>query len=103
MNQYRHCQLPGDITPDFKVIDKGEVPLFIVLPFSILSVVDRNEMSRFPASQANALMVKEQQELSSYRIDGGSWDKQIMRKDILLYAVRKGSFFTGNSNMFDAR
>lgn len=125
-HQYWRCQLPDDITPDFKVMAKDETPGVNGLPFSSLSLIDGNDMSRFPASHGSALMLKEQQELSPHRIDGGSfaqkmafsvapyvedplsasylnvhakpWDKNLS-SDNLLNGVREGTSFNGNSDM----
>lgn len=125
-HQYWRCQLPDDITPDFKVMEKDETPVVNGLPFSSLSLIDGNDVSRFPASHGSALMLKEQQELSPHRIDGGSfaqkmpfsvapyvedplsvsylnvhakpWDKNLS-SDNLLNGVREGTSFNGNSDM----
>lgn len=128
-HQYWRCQLPDDITPDFKVMEKDETLGVNGLPFSSMSLIDGNEMARFPSSHGSALMLKEQQELSPHRIDGGSfaqkmgysvapyvedplsvsylnvhakpWDKQILSNDDLLNGVKEGTSFNGNSDMLN--
>ncbi|WOG85526.1 hypothetical protein DCAR_0104716 [Daucus carota subsp. sativus] len=128
-HQYWRCQLPDDITPDFKVMEKDETLEVNGLPFSNLSIIDGVEMSRFPASHGSALMLKEQQELSPHQIDGGNfsqkmgysvapyvedpipssylnahaepWDKHISSTGNLLNGMGDATAFNGNSDMLN--
>lgn len=69
--QYWRHQLPDDITPDFKAPVEDDSKGINSLPFSSLSLVDRNESSRFfSPSSAGSYMLKDQQESSPHRING---------------------------------
>ncbi|KAA8546205.1 hypothetical protein F0562_003056 [Nyssa sinensis] len=125
-HQYWRCQLPDDITPDFKVMGKDdESQRTNRLPFSSLSLHDDFETSRLSASTGSGFMLNEQQELSTHRINGNSftekarysvshygedpssacflhlpakpWDKQIVNNDQLLTGVREGHRYNRNS------
>ncbi|GFZ08701.1 hypothetical protein Acr_20g0005090 [Actinidia rufa] len=124
-HQYWCRQLPDDITPDFNVMGEDESQGINGIPFSMLSLHDGNETSRFSASTGTGFGLKEQHELSSRGINGNSfaekmrysvpsygedvssanflhlptkpWDKSIVNNDQLLSTVRDGLPYSGNS------
>ncbi|XP_057467712.1 polyadenylate-binding protein-interacting protein 7 [Actinidia eriantha] len=124
-HQYWCRQLPDDITPDFNVMGEDESQGINGIPFSMLSLHDGNETSRFSASTGSGFGLKEQHELSSRGINGNNfsekmrysvpsygedvssanflhlptkpWDKSIVHNDQLLSTVRDGLPYSGNS------
>ncbi|KAG2666841.1 hypothetical protein I3760_15G084600 [Carya illinoinensis] len=64
-HQYWRCQLPDDITPDFKVMGQDDSQGIGNLSLAGLSLHDDSDASRFP--------VYEQQELSSQSTNGNSF------------------------------
>ena len=124
-HQYWCRQLPDDITPDFKVMGEDESQGINGIPFSMLSLHDGNETSRFSASTGSGFGLKEQHALSSHGINGNSfaekmrysvpsygedvssvnflhlptktWDKSIVNNDQLLSTVRDRLPYSGNS------
>ncbi|PSS01352.1 Polyadenylate-binding protein [Actinidia chinensis var. chinensis] len=124
-HQYWCRQLPDDITPDFNVMGEDESQGINGIPFSMLSLHDGNETSRFSASTGSGFGLKEQHELSSRGINGNSfaekmrysvpsygedvssadflhlptkpWDKSIVNNDQLLSTVRDRLPYSGNS------
>ncbi|GFS43555.1 hypothetical protein Acr_00g0085750 [Actinidia rufa] len=71
-HQYWRRQLPDDITPDFKVMGEDESQGINGIPFSMLSLHDGNETSRFSASMGSGFVLKGQHELPSRGINGNS-------------------------------
>ncbi|XP_057502906.1 polyadenylate-binding protein-interacting protein 7-like isoform X2 [Actinidia eriantha] len=124
-HQYWRRQLPDDITPDFKVMGEAESQGINGIPFSMLSLHDGNETSRFSASTGSGFVLKGQHELPSRGINGNivtekmrysvpsygedvsstnflhlptkPWDKSIVDNDQLLSTVRDGLPYSGNS------
>ncbi|PSS19235.1 Polyadenylate-binding protein [Actinidia chinensis var. chinensis] len=124
-HQYWRRQLPDDITPDFKVMGEDESQGINGIPFSMLSLHDGNETSRFSASMGSGFVLKGQHELPSRGINGNSvtekmrysvpsygedvsstnflhlptkpWDKSIVDNDQLRSTVRDGLPYSGNS------
>ena len=122
-HQYWRCQLPDDITPDFKVMGEDESQALGGLSLAGLSLHDNTETSRFSAG--SGYLLNEQQELSSHHVNGNSftekmryssapygedpssaafmhlsnkpWDKQIVHGDQLLSNGREGTPYNGNS------
>ncbi|XP_038700843.1 polyadenylate-binding protein-interacting protein 7-like isoform X2 [Tripterygium wilfordii] len=109
--QYWRCQLPDDITPDFKVMSEDESQGLGGLSLAGLSLHDGNEASRFPISTGSGYVLNGPPELSprvngnifgekmkysaaSYvedpslasflQLPGKPWDKQIVNSDQLL-------------------
>ena len=69
--QFWQCQLPDDITPDFKVM--GEESLEVDnLSFSGLSLHDSNEANRFSTSVGTGYLFNEQLDASSHHTNGGA-------------------------------
>lgn len=124
--QYWSCQLPDDIIPDFNVVGEDDSTGIEDLPFSDLSLIDVDERARLPgASTGNSLILKEQQNFSPHRINGGSyadkigfsassyrdapssgsyhtasakpWDRQIINNDHQLNSVSEGPLYNRNS------
>lgn len=123
-HQFWRCQLPDDITPDFKVMgeEESQAPLG-GLSLAGLSLHDNTETSRF--STGSGYILNEQQELSPHQVNGNSftekmryaaspytedpsaatflhlsnkpWDKQIVHGDQLLSNGREGTPYIGNS------
>ncbi|RVW52277.1 Polyadenylate-binding protein-interacting protein 7 [Vitis vinifera] len=122
-HQYWRCQLPDDITPDFKVMGEDESQALGGLSLAGLSLHDSTETSRFSAG--SGYILNEQQELSPHHVNGNSftdkmrysaspygedpssatflhlpnkpWDKQIVHGDQLLSNGREGTPYNGNS------
>lgn len=70
-HQFWQCQLPDDITPDFKVM--GEESLEVDnLSFSGLSLHDSNEANRFSTSVGTGYLFNEQLDASSHHTNGGA-------------------------------
>lgn len=73
VHQYWRCQLPDDITPDFKVTGEDESSQGLnSLPLAGLSIHDDHETSRFPSSNGSRYILNEQQELSQHHLNGNS-------------------------------
>ncbi|KAF5743148.1 pentatricopeptide repeat-containing protein [Tripterygium wilfordii] len=124
-HQYWHCQLPDDITPDFKVMSEDESQGLGGLSLAGLSLHDGSEASRFPASTGSGYVLNGQPELyprvsgniftekmnysaASYveddpssasflQLPGKPWDKKIVNNDQLLGNGRDGHPYNGNS------
>ncbi|KAH7564824.1 hypothetical protein ACOSQ2_008853 [Xanthoceras sorbifolium] len=120
-HQYWRCQLPDDITPDFKVMNEDESQGHASLSLAGLSLHDGSEGSRFPVSTGSGYVLTEQREISPHHINGNSfvekmrypassygedpatanflhlsakpWDKQIVGSD----HVTEGHSYNGNS------
>ncbi|XP_027354885.1 polyadenylate-binding protein-interacting protein 7-like [Abrus precatorius] len=75
VHQYWRCQLPDDITPDFKVMGEDESQGLNDNDLSLagLSIHDDNEASRFPASKGSGYIINEHEELSQQYINGNSF------------------------------
>ncbi|TKY58072.1 Polyadenylate-binding protein-interacting protein 7 [Spatholobus suberectus] len=71
-HQYWRCQLPDDITPDFKVMGEDESQGLNNLSLAGLSINDDNESSMFP-SKGSRYMLNEQQELSQQHLNGNTF------------------------------
>lgn len=124
--QYWSCQLPDDITPDFNVVGEDDITGIAELQFSDLSLINVNERARLPgASTGGSLILKEQQNFSPHRINGGSytdkvgfssaayrdaqssvsyhtestkpWDRQILNNDHQLNSVTEGPLYNRNT------
>ncbi|KAJ7958425.1 Polyadenylate-binding protein-interacting protein 7 [Quillaja saponaria] len=72
-HQYWRCQLPDDITPDFKVMGEDESQGFGNLSLAGLSLPDDNESSRFHASKGSGYILNEQHEFSRQHFNGNSF------------------------------
>lgn len=72
VHQYWRCQLPDDITPDFKVMGEDEPQGLNSLSLAGLSIHDDHE-SRFPSSNGSRYLLNEQQELSQQHLNGNSF------------------------------
>ncbi|KAJ1430128.1 Smr domain [Sesbania bispinosa] len=72
-HQYWRCQLPDDITPDFKVMGEDESQDLNNLSLGGLSIHDDNESSRFPSSKGSRYILNEQQELSQQHLNGNNF------------------------------
>uniref|UniRef100_A0A7C9AQ54 Smr domain-containing protein n=2 Tax=Opuntia streptacantha TaxID=393608 RepID=A0A7C9AQ54_OPUST len=71
-HQYWQCQLPDDITPDFKVMGEEESLEVGNLSFAALSLHDSNEAHRFSTSVGTGYLFNEQLDASSHHANGGS-------------------------------
>ncbi|XP_058757645.1 polyadenylate-binding protein-interacting protein 7-like isoform X1 [Vicia villosa] len=73
-HNYWRCQLPDDITPDFKVIMEEEEPQGLNnLSLAGLSIHDENESSMFPSTNGSRYILNEQQELSQQHLNGNTF------------------------------
>lgn len=72
-HQYWRCQLPDDITPDFKVMEEDESQGLNDLSLGGLSLHDDNESSGFPSSNGSRYILNEQQELSQQHLNGNTF------------------------------
>ncbi|KAI4316451.1 hypothetical protein L6164_024429 [Bauhinia variegata] len=72
-HQYWRCQLPDDITPDFKVMGEDESQGLNNLSLAGLSLHDEHDASRFPSSKGSRYISNEQQELSQQHYNGNSF------------------------------
>ncbi|XP_057424917.1 polyadenylate-binding protein-interacting protein 7 isoform X2 [Lotus japonicus] len=73
-HQYWRCQLPDDITPDFKVMGEDiESPGLNNLSLAGLSIEDDNESPSFPSSKGSRYLLNEQQELSQKHLNGNAF------------------------------
>lgn len=72
-HQYWRCQLPDDITPDFKVMEEDESQGLNDLSLAGLSLHDDNESSGFPSSNGSRYILNEQQELSQQHLNGNTF------------------------------
>ncbi|QCE16343.1 polyadenylate-binding protein-interacting protein 7-like isoform X2 [Vigna unguiculata] len=77
VHQYWRCQLPDDITPDFKVMGEDESQGLDDLPLAGLSIHEDNEASRFPSSKGSKYIINEQQEISQPHNNGNSFVDKI--------------------------
>lgn len=73
VHQFWRCQLPDDITPDFKVMGEDESQGLNNLSLAGLSIHDDHEVARFPSSNGSRYMLNEQQELSQVHLNGNSF------------------------------
>lgn len=73
VHQFWRCQLPDDITPDFKVMGEDESQGLGDLSLAGLSIHDDNEASRFPSSKGSKYIINEQEEISQQHINGNSF------------------------------
>ncbi|KAJ1382265.1 Smr domain [Sesbania bispinosa] len=73
VHQYWRCQLPDDITPDFKVMGEDESQGLNDLSLAGLSIHDDNEALNFPSSKGNRYIINEQEELSQQHVNGNSF------------------------------
>ncbi|KAK7261010.1 hypothetical protein RIF29_27313 [Crotalaria pallida] len=71
-HRYWRCQLPDDITPDFKVMGEDEAQGLNNLSLAGLSIHDDDESSRFPSSNGSRYVLNEHQELSQQNLNGNS-------------------------------
>ncbi|XP_022636640.1 polyadenylate-binding protein-interacting protein 7 isoform X1 [Vigna radiata var. radiata] len=77
VHQYWRCQLPDDITPDFKVMGEDESQGLDDLPLAGLSIHEDNEASRFPSSKGSKYIINEQEEISQLHNNGNSFVDKI--------------------------
>lgn len=119
-HQYWRRQLPDDITPDFKVMGGDESQGINSIPFSMLSLHDGSDASRF-STTGSSFMLKE---LSHHGTNGKSfaekirysvpfygedvsssnfihsgtkpWDKPMTNNDQLLSTIREGLLYDRN-------
>ncbi|KAF5726126.1 pentatricopeptide repeat-containing protein [Tripterygium wilfordii] len=123
-HQYWRCQLPDDITPDFKVTSEDESQGLGGLSLAGLSLHDGSEASRFPTPTGSGYVLNGPTELSprvngnifaenmAYsapscvedpssasfsQLPGKPWDKQIVNNDQLFRNGRDGHPYNGNS------
>ncbi|TKY74844.1 Polyadenylate-binding protein-interacting protein 7 [Spatholobus suberectus] len=73
VHQFWRCQLPDDITPDFKVMGEDESRGLDDLSLAGLSIHDDSEASRFPSSKGSKYIIKELEEISQQHINGNSF------------------------------
>ncbi|ESW33116.1 hypothetical protein PHAVU_001G044600 [Phaseolus vulgaris] len=72
-HQYWRCQLPDDITPDFKVMGEDESQGVNNLSLEGLSINNDNESSMFPSSKGSRYKLNELQELSQQHLNGNTF------------------------------
>ncbi|KAH1244658.1 Polyadenylate-binding protein-interacting protein 7 [Glycine max] len=72
VHRYWRCQLPDDITPDFKVLGEDESRVLDDISLAGLSIHDDNEASRFPSSKGSKYIINEQEEISQQHANGNS-------------------------------
>ncbi|KAH7833890.1 hypothetical protein Vadar_010793 [Vaccinium darrowii] len=120
-HQYWRQQLPDDITPDFKVMGGDESQGINSIPFSMLSLHDGNDASRFstvgssfmlkelsqPGTNGKSFAEKTRYSVPSYGEDVSSsnfihsptkpWDKPITNNDQLRSTIREGLPYDRNS------
>ncbi|MBA0728553.1 hypothetical protein Golax_001443 [Gossypium laxum] len=126
-HQFWRCQLPDDITPDFKVINEDDSQGIGPGSLSLagLSLHGDSEASRFPASAGGGYIFGNQQQLLHHNGNGSNiaeklrhpassygknptaasflplqakpWDKQLVNSDQLLSNRREGQPYSGNS------
>ncbi|MBA0574321.1 hypothetical protein Golob_001536 [Gossypium lobatum] len=126
-HQFWRCQLPDDITPDFKVINEDNSQGIGPGSLSLagLSLHGDSEASRFPASAGGGYIFGNQQQLLHHNGNGSNiaeklrhpassygknptaasflplqakpWDKQLVNSDQLLSNRREGQPYSGNS------
>ncbi|KAF7830402.1 pentatricopeptide repeat-containing protein [Senna tora] len=72
-HQYWQCQLPDDITPDFKVMGEDDSQSLNNLSITGLSIHDDNEASRLTSYKGSNYIFNEQQELSQQHLNGDSF------------------------------
>ncbi|KAL2334547.1 hypothetical protein Fmac_015760 [Flemingia macrophylla] len=70
IRKYWRCQLPDDITPDFKVMGEDESQCLNNISLASLSLYDDNESSIFPYSKGSRYILNEKQELSQHNLIG---------------------------------
>jgi hypothetical protein len=121
-HQYWRQQLPDDITPDFKVMGGDESQGISSIPFSMLSLHDGNDASRFstvgssfmlkelshPGTNGKSFAEKTRYSVPSYGEDVSSsnfihsptkpWDKPITNNDQLRSTIREGLPYDRNSS-----
>ncbi|XP_054818764.1 polyadenylate-binding protein-interacting protein 7 [Prosopis cineraria] len=73
VHQYWRCQLPDDITPDFKVMGGDEPQGLNNLSLAGLSINDDHEVPRLPPSNGSRYLLNEQQELSQFHLSGSNF------------------------------
>ncbi|KAK8262027.1 hypothetical protein V6Z12_D13G228200 [Gossypium hirsutum] len=103
-HQFWRCQLPDDITPDFKVINEDDSQGIGPGSLSLagLSLHGDSEASRFPASAGGGCIFGNQQQLLHHNasflpLQAKPWDKQLVNSDQLLSNRREGQPYSGNS------
>ncbi|XP_040996816.1 polyadenylate-binding protein-interacting protein 7 isoform X1 [Juglans microcarpa x Juglans regia] len=116
-HQYWRCQLPDDITPDFKVMGEDDSQGIGNLSLAGLSLHDDSDASRFPAYEkqelssqsinGNSFVGKSRFSTSSYGADASSasflhmsaepWDSQIVNRNQLVSHDAEMPPYDGNS------
>jgi len=76
-HQYWRCQLPDDITPDFKVMGEDESQGVNNLSLAGLSINNDNESSMFPSSKGSRYVLNELQELSQQHLNGNTFPDKL--------------------------
>ncbi|XP_025685412.1 pentatricopeptide repeat-containing protein At4g33170 [Arachis hypogaea] len=77
VHQYWRCQLPDDITPDFKVAGEDVSQDVNDLSLAGLSMHDDIEGLRFASSKGSRYILNEQEELSQQHINGNSFTDRL--------------------------
>ncbi|KAK7352598.1 hypothetical protein VNO80_18022 [Phaseolus coccineus] len=77
VHQFWRCQLPDDITPDFKVMGEDESQGLDDLPLAGLSILEDSEASRFPSSKGSKYIINELEEISQPHNNGNSFADKI--------------------------
>ena len=102
VHQYWRCQLPDDITPDFKVIGEDESQGLNDLPLAGLSIHDNIEGSSFPSSKGSRYILNEQEELSQQHINGNSFaDRLRFSNSSFREDLSSASFLNTSANPWD--
>ncbi|KAJ4950903.1 hypothetical protein NE237_027735 [Protea cynaroides] len=89
-HQYWHCQLPDDITPDFKFMGEDESQGPESLTIAGLSINDGSDTSRFSPSTGSGQILSKRQELSPHGNDNNSMIEKI-RSSIQSYGEDESS------------
>ncbi|KAG5098647.1 hypothetical protein JHK82_048501 [Glycine max] len=101
-HQYWRCQLPDDITPDFKVMGEDESQGLNNLSLAGLSINDDNESSMFPSSKGSRYILNEQQELSPQHLNGNTFaDKLRFSNSTYREEPSSGSILNSSAKPWD--
>ncbi|KAK7383427.1 hypothetical protein VNO78_29106 [Psophocarpus tetragonolobus] len=76
-HHYWRCQLPDDITPDFKVMGEDESQGLNNLSLADLSINDEDESSMFPSSKGSRYLLNEHQGLSQQHLNGNTFGDKL--------------------------
>lgn len=101
-HQYWRCQLPDDITPDFKVMGEDESQGLNNLSLAGLSINDDNESAMFPSSKGSRYILNEQQELSPQHLNGNTFaDKLRFSNSTYREEPSSGSILNSSAKPWD--